>query len=132
VEDGIEFLRSFERIVIHERCKRAAEEARLYSFRTDRLTGAVLPAVIDANNHVIDGIRYALAPLIRERRGAFWLDDAGDDAVPDPLERLRDRVASMAPDGTCGACAAFADGRCSERQLLVGADDLGCEWWLKR
>lgn len=70
VEDGIAHLRSYERIVIHPRCTHAAEEARLYSYKRDRLTGQVLPVLIDAHNHVIDGIRYSLSPLIRPRRQA--------------------------------------------------------------
>ncbi len=65
VEDGVAFLRSFERIVIHSRCKHVAEEARLYSYKVDRLTRVVLPDIVDANNHCIDAIRYALTPLMK-------------------------------------------------------------------
>jgi len=65
VEDGIAFLRSFERIVVHPRCKHVAEESRLYCYKVDRLSGDVLPIPEDRNNHCIDAIRYALAPLIR-------------------------------------------------------------------
>lgn len=71
VEDGVEFLRSFERIVIHERCRHAAEEARLWNFKTDRLTGDVLPQLVDAHNHIWDAVRYALEPLIRQRAGGI-------------------------------------------------------------
>ena len=67
VEDGIAFLRSFERIVVHPRCLHTAEEMRLYSYKTDRLTGDVLPDVVDKHNHCVDGIRYALAPLIENQ-----------------------------------------------------------------
>ena len=65
VEDGIAHLRQYERIVIHPRCKHAADEARLYSYKVDRKSGDVLTDVMDANNHVIDAMRYALSPLIR-------------------------------------------------------------------
>jgi phage terminase large subunit len=69
VEDGVQFLRKFEEIVIHERCTGAQEEARLWSWKTDRLTGDPLPKLEDKHNHRWDAIRYALAPLIhRERR----------------------------------------------------------------
>jgi len=68
VEDGIAFLRSFERIVIHERCKHAAEEARLYKYKVDTRTGEVLPVIVDANNHVIDALRYAISKLVRNPR----------------------------------------------------------------
>lgn len=70
VEDGIAHLRSYEKIVIHPRCKHTAEEARLYSYKTDRITGDVLPVVVDAFNHCIDAIRYGLAPLITARGSA--------------------------------------------------------------
>ena len=68
VEDGIAFLRSFERIVIHERCKHAAEEARLYKYKVDTRTGEVLPVIVDAHNHVIDALRYAISKLVRNPR----------------------------------------------------------------
>lgn len=65
VEDGIAALRSFEKIVIHPRCTKAFEESRLYSYKTDRLTGDVLPDIIDKHNHVWDAVRYALQPIIK-------------------------------------------------------------------
>lgn len=67
VEDGIAHLKAYKRIYIHPRCQAVLNEFRLYSYKTDRLTGDVLPAIIDANNHYIDAIRYALAPLIKNR-----------------------------------------------------------------
>jgi phage terminase large subunit len=60
VEDGIAYIRSFEQIVIHERCKHTAQEARLYSYKVDRITGDVLPLLVDRHNHCWDAIRYAL------------------------------------------------------------------------
>ena len=69
VEDGIAHLRSFDRIIIHERCKHTAEEFRLYSYKVDRQTGDVLPIVVDAHNHCIDSLRYALDGLIHRRQG---------------------------------------------------------------
>lgn len=68
VEDGIAHLRSYDKIVIHSRCKAAAEEARLWRYRTDPLTGDVLPSLLPGNDHVWDGCRYALNPLIKRRR----------------------------------------------------------------
>ena len=67
VEDGIAHLRSYRQIVIHSRCERLIEETRMYSYKVDRLTGDVLPVIVDAWNHGIDAVRYALAPLIRRR-----------------------------------------------------------------
>jgi len=66
IEDGITHLRSYDEIVIHERCVEVAREARLWSYKIDRLTGDVLPVLIDANNHYFDATRYALAPIIKK------------------------------------------------------------------
>lgn len=66
VEDGIAHLRTFEEIVIHERCKHTADEARLYSYKVDRVTGDVLPVIVDQHNHCIDALRYALSKHIRK------------------------------------------------------------------
>lgn len=62
VEDGVEFLRSFD-IVVHPRCKRVAEELTLYAYKTDPQTGEILPMLEDKNNHTIDALRYALEEL---------------------------------------------------------------------
>ena len=67
VEDGIAYLRSFEEIVIHERCRHTADEARLYRYKTDAQTGDVLPVIEDKNNHCFDAIRYALNKYIQHR-----------------------------------------------------------------
>lgn len=67
LEDGIGHLRSYEKIVVHPRCKAFAQECRLYSHRIDRLTGDVLPDIVDKHNHLIDSARYALEPLIKQR-----------------------------------------------------------------
>ena len=67
VEEGIQHLRSYRQIVISPRCKYAIEEGRLYSYKVDRLSGDVLPTIVDANNHIWDAVRYALEPLIRRR-----------------------------------------------------------------
>jgi len=69
VEDGIAHLRSYAEIVVHPRCRRTIEETRLWSYRVDRLTGDVLPQVVDAHNHWMDALRYALAPLVKRRTG---------------------------------------------------------------
>jgi phage terminase large subunit len=42
VEEGIEFLKSFE-IIVHPRCVHTADELTLYSYEVDKLTGMVLP-----------------------------------------------------------------------------------------
>lgn len=67
VEDGVAYLRSFDKIIIHPRCIHTAEEARLWSYKIDRLSGDVLPVLVGKNDHTWDAIRYALAPLIRRK-----------------------------------------------------------------
>lgn len=65
VEDGIRFLRSFREIVVHPRCRGLINEFRLYSYKVDRLSGDIRSDMVDANNHGIDALRYAVAPLIK-------------------------------------------------------------------
>lgn len=65
VEDGIEFIKSFEKIVIHTRCKYTAEEFKHYSYVVDKLSGNITPKIEDKNNHLIDSIRYSLIPVMR-------------------------------------------------------------------
>lgn len=64
VEEGIRFMRGFTSI-IHTDCPNTARDFRLYSHKVDRLTGDILPDLIDANNHAPDAGRYALAPIIK-------------------------------------------------------------------
>jgi phage terminase large subunit len=65
VEDGIAFMKSFKKIIIHPRCKNTISEFGSYSYKTDRLTGQILPIIIDEDNHYIDGIRYSVESLMR-------------------------------------------------------------------
>ena len=68
VEDGISFLRSFDKIIIHPRCKHMQDEARMYSYKVCKRTEDILPDIVDKNNHCWDSIRYALDPLIIAKR----------------------------------------------------------------
>jgi phage terminase large subunit len=67
VEDGIAYIRSFRRVVVHPDCPQTAREGRLYSYKVDQRSGDILPVLVDANNHFIDAVRYALGPMIRQR-----------------------------------------------------------------
>lgn len=67
VEDGVEFIKSFRRIVIHPRCVNTVSEFDLYSYKIDRLSGAVLPILVDKYNHAIDALRYALEPIMQNK-----------------------------------------------------------------
>jgi len=70
IEDGIRFLRSFRRIVIHPECDNMQREARLYSYKVDRLTGDVTTDIVDAHNHGWDAVRYAVEPIVGRSRKA--------------------------------------------------------------
>lgn len=69
VEDGVAFIKSFDRVVIHPDCPETYKEFRLYSYKIDRESGDILPVIVDANNHWIDSLRYGLEPRTRMRRG---------------------------------------------------------------
>lgn len=64
VEDGIEFLKSYD-IVVHPDCMHTIDELTLYSYKVDKLTGEVLPVLEDKENHVIDALRYAVEQVRR-------------------------------------------------------------------
>ena len=72
IEDGIAYIKSFDKVVIHPRCKHTADEFRLYSYKTDKLTNEVLPIVLDKNNHLCDSVRYALDGYITRHGMAKW------------------------------------------------------------
>ncbi|MDD7545586.1 PBSX family phage terminase large subunit [Actinobacillus porcinus] len=67
VEDGIAHIKSYGKVYIHPRCRQTLNEFRLYSYKVDRLSGDILPVVVDEHNHYIDALRYALTPLIQAR-----------------------------------------------------------------
>jgi len=64
VEEGIEFLKNYT-IVVHPRCTHTIDELTLYSYKTDPLTGKILPVLEDKKNHVIDALRYACEAVRR-------------------------------------------------------------------
>lgn len=78
VEDGIEFLKSYD-IIVHPRCKHLIDELTLYSYKLDKLTGQVLPILEDKDNHVIDALRYALEGM---RKALLVKDTSKVKALP--------------------------------------------------
>lgn len=66
VEDGIAYIRGFERIYVHPRCPKTYNEFKFYSYKQDRISGDVLPIVLDKDNHFLDALRYALNPYIQK------------------------------------------------------------------
>lgn len=73
VEDGIEFMRSFDKIIIHKRCINTIFEFGNYKFKVDSKSGQVTNLIVDKYNHHIDSIRYALEPIYK--KGAVGLND---------------------------------------------------------
>ncbi|MGX9980695.1 PBSX family phage terminase large subunit [Methylobacterium fujisawaense] len=84
VEDGIEFLKSYD-IVVHPNCRHTIDELTLYAYKTDPLTGEVLPVLADKKNHVIDALRYAVELL----RGAKPLVVTAEQAAAFGFSRRR-------------------------------------------
>ena len=72
VEDGVEFLKNYD-IVVHPRCQHVVDELTLYSYKVDKLTGAVLGQLADKDNHCLDALRYACEGA--RRAGASAKDD---------------------------------------------------------
>jgi phage terminase large subunit len=65
VDEGIEWLKSFKKIIIHPRCEELIKEMGLYSKKIDKHTEQILPVIVDENNHYIDALRYAMEPYMR-------------------------------------------------------------------
>jgi phage terminase large subunit len=65
VEDGIEYIKGFEKVVIHPRCKNTIAEFSTYSFKVDPNNEDILRDIVDADNHYIDALRYALSTYIK-------------------------------------------------------------------
>lgn len=67
VEDGISHLRSFEKIVVHERCRHTIDELRNYCYKVDKHTGEISTVPEDKSNHTLDALRYALEKVMMSR-----------------------------------------------------------------
>jgi phage terminase large subunit len=76
VKSGIVFLQSYD-IVIDPSCEHMREEARLYSWMTDKLTGQILSVPVDQHNHGWDAIRYAVEDVSLEGRDGVEDDTGG-------------------------------------------------------
>lgn len=73
LEEGVEFLQSFE-IIVHPRCQHTIDELTLYRYKVDPDTDIVLPVLEDKDNHVIDALRYACEGARRARKRVKTLD----------------------------------------------------------
>lgn len=74
LEDGIQFLRAFEKIYIHAtNAKGTAADAQNYRWKVDKISGKILPIPVDASNDYIDALRYALEKYIKKKVSIFDL-----------------------------------------------------------
>ena len=68
VEEGIQWLQTRAKIVIdRKRCPLAYQEFSAYEYEVDK-DGKTLESYPDRDNHAIDAVRYALSPLIADKK----------------------------------------------------------------
>ena len=67
IEDGIAYIRSFDQVIIHERCTHTINEFLNYSYKEDPRSGDITNILIDKDNHCIDALRYALERSMKRR-----------------------------------------------------------------
>jgi phage terminase large subunit len=68
VESGIEWMKS-KKIIINPDCVNAIYEFYNYKYKIDKNTSKITTDIIDANNHIIDAIRYACFKQIQAKKG---------------------------------------------------------------
>lgn len=66
VEDGLDHIKTYS-VIIHPACQETQNEFRRYSYKQDRLTGEILPVIVDKYNHFVDSIRYALEKVMKSK-----------------------------------------------------------------
>lgn len=67
IEDGIEYIKSFDKVIIHPSCPETVREFTLYSYKVDERSGDITNTIVDANNHCIDALRYALERSMKNK-----------------------------------------------------------------
>lgn len=65
VKDRIDFIKSFEEIIIHPRCEKTKDDFSLYHYKIDKPTGKVLPIIVKGNDHSCDALGYGLSDFIQ-------------------------------------------------------------------
>ena len=96
VQDGVERMRSFNKIVVHPRCVHTLEELANYSYKIDRNTGLVLPEIVQKEDHCLDSLRYSLTPLIKGFKLKQKVPDREADLPLDQYGRPQSRPQSEA------------------------------------
>ncbi len=67
IEAGIEYLKG-KQIIVNPDCKNMIYELYNYKYKIDKQTSQITTDIIDANNHLIDALRYALYKQISEAK----------------------------------------------------------------
>jgi phage terminase large subunit len=78
IEDGIAYIRSFDKVVINKRCKHTINEFLKYSYKVDPRSGDIMDIIVDKDNHCIDSIRYGLERSMKRKGCSYknWDMDA--------------------------------------------------------
>ena len=66
VEHGVRWLQG-QKIIVDEKCINTIKELSSYKWREDK-DGNIQPKPVDLNNHFIDALRYALEPVMSEKK----------------------------------------------------------------
>ena len=68
IRAGIGYLRSFDEIVIHERCKETIKEAKNWKWKIDDRSGDILPELVSGYDHLMDALRYSLVQMVAKHK----------------------------------------------------------------
>jgi phage terminase large subunit len=71
IEDGIAFIRSFDKVIIDPNCHNIIKEFTLYSYKVDIRSGDITRDIVDSYNHGIDSIRYALERIMKRNEADY-------------------------------------------------------------
>jgi phage terminase large subunit len=71
VEDGIEFLKSYDIVIHADNCPHTTREFRNFAYVIDKKTEQITTKLPDADNHTIDSARYAVENVRRAVSAAY-------------------------------------------------------------
>lgn len=67
IKDGIEYIKSFDKVIIHPRCKHLIDNFYHYSYKIDERSGEITDKIIDKYSDGIDALRYALEKCMKNK-----------------------------------------------------------------
>jgi len=65
--EGIEYIRSFNNIYVHQSCENMIKEFRLYSYKIDERSGQITDVIKGGDDHFLDALRYSLFNCIKRK-----------------------------------------------------------------